>query len=117
MQFTSKFWQGFLNLLDTGQGLSFSHHPQMNGCVCECTTSVLEQYIRCYINYQQDDYTELLPFAEVVYNNSVHGSTGFTFFRVAMGQEFNPMLKLPLNDPPVSHYRSGSLNYGMHGLW
>lgn len=31
IQFTSKFWRAFLNFLGNDQGLSSSHHPQMNG--------------------------------------------------------------------------------------
>lgn len=39
---------------------------------------MLEQYLCCYMNYQQAIWAELLPFAEVAYNNSVPSSTGFT---------------------------------------
>lgn len=69
--------------------------------LCERTNSVLEQYLRCYINYQQDNWTDLLPFAEVAYNNSVHSSTCFTLFKVATGQDFASMPELPLSDPPI----------------
>lgn len=46
VQFTSKFWQKFLKLLVTFQGLSSSHHPETNGG-CECMNGVLEQCLRC----------------------------------------------------------------------
>lgn len=49
VQFTSKFWQEFLKLLGTAQGLSSSHHPEMKW-VCEHANGVLEQYLKCYIN-------------------------------------------------------------------
>ena len=44
---------------------------------------------------------DLLPFAEVAYNNSVHQSTGFSPFRVVFGQDFVPIPELPqkLDDP------------------
>lgn len=61
--------------------------------------SVLEQYL---INYQQDNWTDLLLFAEVECNNSVHNSMGFTPFRIATRQDFIPMPELPLNGPPVT---------------
>lgn len=67
VQFTSRFWQEFLKLLGTTQGLRSLHHPQTN--------SAREQYFRCYVNYQQDDWIEFLPFAEVAYNNSIHDNT------------------------------------------
>lgn len=43
-----------LKLLGVSQGFSSSHHPDMNG-MCEYTNGVLEQNLRCYINYQQDN--------------------------------------------------------------
>jgi len=36
---------------------------------------LLEQYLRVYINYQQDDWVNLLPLAEFVYNNTSHSAT------------------------------------------
>ncbi|XP_063003606.1 growth hormone-releasing hormone receptor [Elgaria multicarinata webbii] len=40
----------------------------------ERTNGTLEQYLRCYSNYQQDNWAGLLPLAEFAYNNSVHAS-------------------------------------------
>lgn len=87
LQFSLRFWQEFLKL-------SSSHHPKMNRA-CERTNGVLEQYLRYYINYQQDNWTDLLSFAEIAYNISVHGSTGLTPFKVASGQDFLSIFKLP----------------------
>lgn len=67
IQFSPSFWQEFLKLLGTSQGLISSHHPQTNGS-CERNNDVLEQYLCCYVKYQQDNWAELLPFAEVAYN-------------------------------------------------
>lgn len=36
----------------------------------------LECYLRCYINYHQDDWIRLLPSAEFAYNQSMNASTG-----------------------------------------
>src|SRR5271155_2576278 len=35
----------------------------------------LEQYLRVFINQRQDNWDELLPFAEFQYNNHIHSST------------------------------------------
>jgi len=43
-------------------------HPQADGHT-ERTNAVLEQYLRAYINYQQDDWCDYLPLAEFAYNN------------------------------------------------
>ena len=44
-------------------------YPQTDGQT-ERTNAILEQYLRAYVNYQQDNWTELLPLAEFSYNNS-----------------------------------------------
>lgn len=54
-----------------------------------------EAVLRCYVNYQQTNWTEFLPFAEVAYNNSVHSSIGFIPSQVATGVEFVLMSELP----------------------
>uniref|UniRef100_A0A670Z7K1 Integrase catalytic domain-containing protein n=1 Tax=Pseudonaja textilis TaxID=8673 RepID=A0A670Z7K1_PSETE len=114
VQFTSKFWRAFLNLLGSTQGLSSGNHPQMDG-LTERVNSVLEQYLRCFISHQQDNWTDLLPFAEVEYNNSVHSSMGFTPFQVATGQEFNPMPELPTKDPEIPSLKEWMDN--LQAMW
>ena len=41
---------------------------------------ILEQYLRCSLSYQQDDWIDLLPLEEFTYNNTLHGSTRVTPF-------------------------------------
>ena len=38
----------------------------------ERVNQILEQYLRIYINYQQNDWVPLLPLAEFAYNNTSH---------------------------------------------
>lgn len=50
-------------------------------CACiygqaERLNSTLEQYLRIYCNYQQDNWLKLLPLAEFAYNNAPRTSTG-----------------------------------------
>jgi len=40
----------------------------------------MEQYLRAFCNYEQDNWVVLLPLAEFAYNNSVHASTKMTPF-------------------------------------
>ena len=77
--FTSGFWHQFLALLGIKPNLSTAFHPQTDGQT-ERVNQVLEQYLRIFCNYQQDDWQELLPLAELAYNNSIHASTGKTPF-------------------------------------
>jgi hypothetical protein len=73
-QFTSKFWQTLFKILKVKIKLSYAYHPQTDGQI-ERINQVLEQYLRCTINYHQDNWTELLPLAEFAYNNTIQGST------------------------------------------
>lgn len=60
---------------------------------------MVEKHLRCYITYEQKNWADLLPFAEVAYNNAVHSSTGFTLYRVVYGMDFVPIPEWP-QDPP-----------------
>src|SRR6266436_9620412 len=46
----------------------------------ECANQVLEQYLRVYTNYQQDDWATLLPMAKFAYNNAMNTTTGVSPF-------------------------------------
>jgi hypothetical protein len=65
--------------------LSSVFHPQTNGEI-ERVNQVLEQYLRCTINYQQDDWTSYLPLTEFAYNNTIHALTQHTSFYTNYGQ-------------------------------
>ena len=64
--------------------LSSAFHLQIDGQT-ERVNQVLEQYLRCTINYQQDNWTSLLPLADFAYNNSTHASTQETPFYINYG--------------------------------
>ncbi len=56
-------------------------HPQTDGQT-ERHNSVLEQYLRSYVNYQQDDWAPLLAQTQFAYNIAVHSSTGKDPFEI-----------------------------------
>jgi hypothetical protein len=78
-QFTAKLWAAFCFHLRIGCRLSTAYHTQTDGQT-ERQNQTLEQYLRAYVNYQQDDWVTWLPLAEFAHNNSVHTSTGVTPF-------------------------------------
>lgn len=45
-----------------------TYHPQMTSQM-ETTNQMLEQYLRCFLTFSQDDWVTLLPLAEFAYNN------------------------------------------------
>jgi transposase InsO family protein len=69
--FTSNFWSNFCYHLRIKVRLSTAFHPQTDGQT-ERQNQTLEQYLRIYANYQQDNWARLLSVAEYAYNNSWH---------------------------------------------
>jgi len=87
--FASNFWKRVCSNMSTDHRLSTAFHPQTNGQT-ERQNQMMKQYLRAYINYEQDNWVELLPLVEFAYNNSIHFSTGFTPFFANYG--YNPSM-------------------------
>ena len=77
--FTSQLWKEMTKQLQIERRLSTAFHPQTDGQT-EKTNSILEQYLRAYVHYQQDNWTELLPLAGFAYNNSKQETMKHTLF-------------------------------------
>jgi len=86
-RFTSKFWTSLIQLLQVKLNLSTAFHPESDGQT-ERVNHTLEQYLRSYCSYQQDDWVSLLPFAEHAYNTSMSESTKASPFEINYG--FSP---------------------------
>src|SRR3954463_14386050 len=65
--------------------MSTAHHPQTDGQT-ERANRTLEDMLRAYINYKQDNWDDCLTAAEFAYNNSVQASTGYSPFELDCGQ-------------------------------
>ena len=101
-QFTSGFARSLCKLVGTTQNLSTSFHPQTDGQI-ERVNAILEQYLRGYINYQQDNWTEILTMAKFAYNNTVSATTGITPFFALYGQHLRWIIKQnPTTKAPTS---------------
>jgi transposase InsO family protein len=86
-KFTSEFWASLSKALGIKQNLSTAYRPQSDGQM-ERVNQALEQYIRLYVNYNQVDWTTLLPLAEFAYNNTPHSTTKVSPFFANYG--YNP---------------------------
>jgi len=64
-QFVSKFSRRLLELLDIKGNRSTAYHPESDGQT-ERVNQTLEQYLRIYCDFHQDDWNQLLPLAEFV---------------------------------------------------
>jgi hypothetical protein len=82
--FTSKFWSSLCFYLGAKRRLSTAFHPQTDGQT-ERQNQTLEHYLRCYTNFEQDDWTRWLPLAQYTYNHSRHASTGVSPAEALMG--------------------------------
>ncbi len=70
------------------------YHPEGDGQM-ECPNQVLEQYLRVYTNYQQDDWSSLLLLAEFAYNNAMNEMTRVSPFFANKG--YHPSLAVEPN--------------------
>jgi hypothetical protein len=70
-QFVSQFMRDLLKLLGIKGNPSMAYHLQTDRQT-ERMNQELEQYLRIYVNYQQDDWSEWLSLAEFTYNNQEH---------------------------------------------
>src|SRR5271167_1048341 len=95
-QFLSKFTLRLLQLCDIKGNRSTAYHPQSDGQT-ERVNQVLEQYLRIFCDYQQDDWFKLLPLAEFAYNNAQHASTKTSPFYANYG--YHPRCTLNVTSP------------------
>jgi hypothetical protein len=77
--FDGEFWRTLQNLTRTKLNMSTVYHPQTDSQT-ERVNQSIEQFLRIYCNYQQDDWEVLLPLAQYVYNDTYHSATKTTPF-------------------------------------
>ena len=78
-KFSGEFWESLCKSLGIRQRMSTAYHPQTYGQT-ERTNQVLEGYLRNFVNYNQNDWYQLLPLAEYAYNNSKASAQKLTPF-------------------------------------
>jgi len=87
-EFVLHFFWSLTTALDMKLHFTSGYHPEGDGQT-ECTNQTLEQYIWVYCNYQQDNWSSLLPLAEFAYNNTPSATTGVTPFFANKGYHMN----------------------------
>jgi hypothetical protein len=93
-EFVSHFFRSLGTALDMKLHFTSGYHPEGDGQT-ERTNQTLEQYIRIYCNYQQDDWSRLLPLAEFAFNNAPSATTGITPFFANKG--YHPNISVHLD--------------------
>src|SRR3979490_1279907 len=87
-EFVSHFFRSLGKALDMNLHFTSGYHPEASGQT-ERVNQTLEQYLRVYCNYQQDNLSELLPLAEFAYNNAPTATTGISPFFANKGHHPN----------------------------
>ncbi len=84
-QFAAELFQEWCKLLGIESSLSTAYHPQTDGQT-ERVNQVLEQYLRCYVDYNLDNWAITLNMAEFAYNNQAHEGTKESPFFLEYGR-------------------------------
>ena len=84
-QFASEFMHNICQVLSIEQNILTAYHPETNAQV-ERMNHEVAQYLRMYVSYHQDDWTNWLPLAQFALNNQVSMSTGESAFYLNHGR-------------------------------
>ena len=87
-EFVSRFFRSLGKALDMKLHFTSGYHPEGDGQT-ERTNQTLEQYLRIFCNYQQDNWYTLLPLAEFAFNNTPSSTTGISPFFANKGYHPN----------------------------
>ena len=88
-QFVGHLWRRICQLARINQRLSSSYHPETDGGT-ERMNQTLEEYLRLFCSYAQNDWAPRLPSAELAINNRDTTSTGVSPFFLSHGYHMDP---------------------------
>ncbi|KAL0130248.1 hypothetical protein PUN28_002086 [Cardiocondyla obscurior] len=84
--FVSKMFKNVCKLLKIEKIQTTAYHPESNGAL-ERSHRTLAEYLRHYINGDQTDWDEWVPYAMFAYNTTPHTATGYTPFELVYGHQ------------------------------
>ena len=84
MEFISAFFCSLSKVLDMKLHFTSGYHPEGEGQT-EHANQTHEQYLQVYCNYQENNWSNLLPIAEFAYNNAPNATTGLSPFYTNKG--------------------------------
>lgn len=83
-KFVSRFWKELMKLCGVKLKMSSAQHPQTDGA-SEVMNRMIENYLRCYCEFKQENWDLLLPSAEFAYNSAVSEDLGMSPFEADLG--------------------------------
>lgn len=85
-QFVSSFWKEFCRIIGVRIKLSTAYHKETDGQT-EIMNKYIDQRLRPYINYYQDNWSELIPLMDRAQATLPHSSIGMTPYQLKFGRE------------------------------
>src|SRR6266704_4223020 len=108
LEFVSNFFHSLGKALDIRLHFTSGYHLEGDGQT-ERMNQTLEQYLQIYCNYQQDNWSKLLPLMEFTYNNTLNATTGVSPFFANKG--YHPNISIhPKRDLTSVHAQEYSLH-------
>ena len=111
-QFISAFWEHLTSFLGIKRKLSTAYYPQTNGQT-ERANQDLENSLRWYVSWKQDDWARWLSVAEFAGNSAPSATTGISPFHAVYGYEPRTDFDIPAGEPvspthdPSKHHARG----------
>jgi transposase InsO family protein len=97
-QFVQGIWGHLCKILGIKQRLSTAYHPETDGST-ERMNQVLEEYLRHFCSYYQDDWDQWLPIGQIAIAARDSASTGLSPFFMSHGYHPNLGSSVVLPEP------------------
>ena len=98
-QFISAFWEHLTSSLGIRRKLSTAYHPQTDGQT-ERANQDLENYLRRYVSWKQDDWARWLAVTEFAANAAPSATTGISPIHAVYGYEPRMDFDIPTGELP-----------------
>ena len=98
--FMSKLIKAICELFQVKRHYTSSYHPQTNA-TCERANSTLAKVLRAYVNENQSNWAQLVPFAMMAFRSTpATESTGYSPYHLLFGKEMNLPIDVSLIPKP-----------------
>ena len=87
-EYNNEVFQEICTMLSIDQKFSTAYHPETIGAL-EWSHRCLNEYLRQFINEQQDDWDTWLPFFTFFYSTTPHTEHTFSPFKLIFGNQAN----------------------------
>ena len=101
-RFTSNFAKAICKATNIQQNISSAFHPCTDGQT-ECMNLCIENYLKEFVNRQQDNWSTLLPIAEFAHNSCKHKHTKYTPHQLILEINLSANLSIQEDTDPSAH--------------